>query len=256
MRSAPHTPAVPVRSGRRSPTAATLALALATLVSSPDRAARADEPTRAAEPTSYDAPRGRWQGTSWGFELETGLGLRLADDALTPAPLLGLGFRVSTLLTLVDAELFARTQGLTRTVPAGDFDLRRTSLGLELRLHPLFIRNLQGDFGSRALAGIHLAVQGAAEVLSVRGPEVDRTDVSFAFGFGLGVDLPLTDPDDGPYSLWLDLGWRFRVVGFPHAPRGLGDMDEQLFLLSLGLRFHDVSGLPLPKPPELDDRDR
>lgn len=218
-------------------------------------------PSARATPTDSDTPRGRWQGTSWGFELRGGMGLRLADDTVWPAPVLGLGFRVSTLLTLVDAEVFAQTQAFSRTVAAGDFDLRRTSLGLELRLHPLFIRNLQGDFGSRALAGIHIAVHGAAEVLSVRGTSpaaasVDRTDLSLAIGVGLGVDLPLTDPEAGPSSLWLGLGWRFRVVGFPHAPRGLGDMDEQTFVLSLGLRFHDVSAVPLPKPPELDDRDR
>lgn len=207
-----------------------------------------------------DEPRGRWQGTSWGFELRGGAAFRTEDAAITPAPLLGLGVRFSTLLTLVDAELFATTAGFSRVVEAGRYDLRRTSIGVDLRLHPLFIRNLQGRLGDRIAAGVHLAIGAGADVLSVVGGEGpaarDRTEVGFAFAIGLGVDVPLTEPNDHPWSIWLGVGWRMRFVGFPGAPPGLRDMDEHQALVTFGVRFHDLSGLPLPVPPELDDVDR
>src|SRR5690606_11583747 len=71
-------------------------------------AAGHDAPARADEPRAEEAG-GRWQGTSWGFELRSGFSFRARDEAITPAPILGVGFRVCTLLQLVDAELFAQT---------------------------------------------------------------------------------------------------------------------------------------------------
>ena len=207
-----------------------------------------------------DEPTGRWQGTSWGFELRTGAGFRVQDDSLMPAPIVGAGFRVCTLLTLIDAELYAMTAGSSRTTDGGDYDLRRTSIGIDLRLHPMFMRHLQGSFGDRLMAGIHLAFGAGADVLSTAGgagtAARDRTDVGFAFGVGLGVDVPLTAPDDATYSLWLGLGWRMRFVGFGAGAPGLRDMDEHVALINLGVRFHDLTGLRIAPPPELDDVDR
>ena len=225
-------------------------------------------PVAHAEPTE-----GRWQGTSWGFELRAGAGLRSQDTALSPAPLIGLGVRVCTLLTLIDAELYGQTEGFTRrsgplptdtdAIIAGEvYDLRRTSIGFDLRLHPLFVRHLQGGFGDRVAAGLHLALGAGADILSVSGGHeafgtaLDRTDVAFAFGVGAGVDVPLTEPNDRPWSLWLDLGWRLRFTGFGESAPGLRDMDEHVIVLQLGVRFHDLTGVRVPVPPELDDADR
>lgn len=217
---------------------------------------------------------GRWQGTSWGFELRSGASFRAGDEAITPAPLLGLGLRVCTLLTLIDAELFTTTAGFSRTTDAGRYDLRRTSVGLDLRLHPLFVRHLQGGFGDRLAAGLHLAIGVGLDLLSTRGPgprpndpsepsdpndpsrPIDRTDPSFAFAIGAGADVPLTEPNLRPWSLWLGVGWRMRFAGFPAGAPGLRDMDEHQLLVALGLRFHDLTFAHFPPPPELDDRDR
>lgn len=207
-------------------------------------------PARAEEPT------GRWQGTSWGFELRSGASFRAQDEAITPAPLLGLGLRVCTLLTLIDAEVFVTTAGLSRTTDAGRYDLRRTAIGLDLRLHPLFVRHLQGGFGDRVAAGLHLAIGAGLDLLSTVGPGRDRTDPGFAFAIGAGADVPLTEPDDRPWSVWLGLGWRLRFAGFPKGAAGLRDMDEHQLLVTLGLRFHDLTFASIPPPPELDDRDR
>jgi len=200
--------------------------------------------------------RGAWQGTSWGFELRTGASFRAVDDPITPAPIIGLGLRVCTLLTLIDAELFANTAGFTRATPAGTYALRHTTLGLDLRLHPLFVRHLRGGLGDRVAAGFHLALGAGLDLLSIAGPGRDRTDPAFAFGVGLGLDIPLTEPNARTWSLWLDLGWRLRFVGFPKSMPGLRDMDEHQALVSLGLRFHDLTFIRIPVPPELDDRDR
>lgn len=217
----------------------------------------------ASAPTAHAEERsGRWQGTSWGFELRSGASFRARDEAITPAPILGLGLRVCTLLTLIDAELFTTTAGLSRTTDAGRYDLRRTSVGLDLRLHPLFVRHLQGGFGDRLAAGLHLAIGVGLDLLSTkgRGPDpinpIDRTDPGFAFAIGAGADVPLTEPNLRPWSLWLGVGWRMRFAGFPSGAPGLRDMDEHQLLVALGLRFHDLTFAHLPPPPELDDRDR
>jgi len=207
-----------------------------------------------------DEPTGQWQGTSWGFELRAGAGFRSDDDTLTPAPLVGLGFRVATLLTLVDAELFATTEGFSRASASGRYDFRRTSIGVDLRLHPLFIRTVQGRFVDRIAAGVHLVLGAGADVFSIDGGRNDvrrdATEARFAFAIGLGVDVPLTEPNDHPWSLWLGLGWRLRFVGFPVSAPGLRDMNEHQALVTFGVRFHDLSGIALPVPPELDDVDR
>jgi len=207
-----------------------------------------------------DEPSGRWQGSSWGFELRGGAAFRTADADVAPVPVVGLGVRVCTLLTLLDAELFATTAGFVRNVDGGRYDLRRTSIGVDLRLHPLFVRSVQGRFVDRVAAGLHLAIGAGADVLSIAGGEagerLDRTDVAFAFAIGLGVDVPLTEPNDHPWSLWMGFGWRMRFVGFAGSAPGLRNMDEHQALLTFGVRFHDLSGIPLPVPPELDDVDR
>lgn len=209
-----------------------------------------------------DEVGGRWQGASWGFELRSGASLRAQDEPIAPAPLLGLGLRVCTLLTLLDAEVFATTAGFSRTTEAGHYDLRRTSIGLDLRLHPLFIRHLQGTFGDRLAAGLHLAIGIGLDLLSTAGGDpdraapIDRTDPGFAFAIGAGADVPLTEPNLRSWSLWLGVGWRLRFAGFPKGAPGLRDMDEHQLLIALGLRFHDLTFAHIPPPPELDDVDR
>lgn len=185
----------------------------------------------------------RWMGAFWGLELKGSLDFRLKDGEAGAG--LGLGLRAATLLSLIDAELSA-------FVSPFDERLTRTRVGLEVRLHPLFVRMLQGDFGSRLLAGFHLAVGVGADHLDWG----EGDEAAFAFAFGVGGELPLTDPSRGEPSLWLGLGWRLRFAGFDHAPRGLGDGDEHQVVLQLGLRFHDIGFMRLPRPPELDDRDR
>src|SRR5262249_53831958 len=150
--------------------------------------------------------------------------------------------------------------GFTRENRDAIFDLRRTSIAIEGRLHPLFVRHLQGGFGDRVAAGFNVSLGLGADLLSVAGGEGDAarddTYARFALGLGLGLDIPLTEPDDHPWSLWLGLGVQLRFVGFPDAPSGLHDMDEKVFALQLGVRFHDISGVRFPVPPELNDTDR
>lgn len=185
----------------------------------------------------------RWMGAFWGIELKGSLDLRLKDGDAGGG--LGVGLRAATLMSLIDAELSV-------LVSPFDDDLTRTRVGLEARLHPLFVRMLQRDFGSRVLAGLHVAVGAGADHLDWG----DGDEAAFAFAFGFGGDIPLTNPARSEPSLWLGLGWRMRFAGFDHAPRGLRDGDEHQVILQLGLRFHDIGFMRLPRPPELDDRDR
>lgn len=242
-----------IASPSRPPRVLAAALAFALALALATREAR---PVRAESPAPGSTTgHSRWMGAYWGLELKTGLSIRTTDGELDLEPAVGLGARIATLMSLVDLELSALVTPL-------DERYTRTAIGLDLRLHPLFVRMLHADFGSRVLAGLHLAVGGGVDLLSAPPPPALGGDASastkaaFAFSFGLGADIPLTNPARNDPSLWLGIGWRMRFVGFESAPPGLRDMDEHLVVLQLGLRFHDIGFARIPKPPELDDRDR
>ena len=189
-----------------------------------------------------DGGGSRWMGAFWGLEVKGALDVRAIDGELGGG--IGVGLRAATLMSLIDVELSALVSPFS--------DQTRTRVALDLRLHPLFVRMLQTDFGSRVLAGVHLALAVGADYLDWG----DAGESAFAFGFGVGADIPLTNPARGEPSVWLGLGWRMRFAGFDHAPAGLRDGDEHQVVLQLGLRFHDIGFMRLPRPPELDDRDR
>ncbi|HRE88568.1 MAG TPA: hypothetical protein PK095_05445 [Myxococcota bacterium] len=222
-----------------------LFLATAAVVSLTSDVARADGSGDGAGDGTKDDGLGahsRWMGAFWGVELKGSLDFRLKDGEAGGG--LGLGLRAATLLSLIDAELSALVSPFDRHT--------RTRVAFELRLHPLFVRMLQRDLGSRLLAGLHVAVGVGLDHLDWG----EGDEAAFAFAFGVGADIPLTTPSRGEPSLWLGLGWRMRFAGFDHAPRGLGDGDEHQVLVQLGVRFHDIGFMRLPRPPELDDRDR
>ena len=204
---------------------------------------------RAAAAPENDPTHGDYMGAFWGLELRGGIALRGADDELTPIGAMGVGVRIATLVSLVDFELATETMGFSR----GDYDLRATSIAGELRLHPLFIRLLQGNTASLVLASIHLALGAGLEVLSTDGPAQDATHYAFGFRWGLGAEVPLTRPSAASWSLWLGLGWRMTITGFGGAPPGLRDLDRHAVWLSLSLRFHDIDFMRFPRPPELRD---
>ncbi|MFO0748900.1 MAG: hypothetical protein U1F43_25025 [Myxococcota bacterium] len=238
-----------------------LCLALAAMAGA-SAAARAEAPEPAGAPDASEAPRSPWFGAFWGIELRGGVASRAADATLRPIPDLGLGLRVATLMSLVDAELGVDTLAMTRRGgPVGtggaraEHDLRLTSIGLELRLHPMFIRYLEGGTLANVMASIHLALGGALELLSVAGPAQDATQLGFGLRFGLGFEVPLTRPSAAPWSLWLGVSWRMTVAGFSDAPSSLRDMDRQVAWLSLSFKWHDIDFARFPHPPELRDGD-
>lgn len=196
-----------------------------------------------------ETAHGDYMGAFWGFELRGGTAFRSTDAPVRVIPDVGLGVRVATVVSLVDFELGVETFGLERR----GYDLRRTSIVGDLRLHPLFIRYLQGTFEALVLASIHLSLGIGLETLATDGPDQDATHFAPGFRWGLGVEAPLTDPARAGVSLWIGLGYRMTFTGFGGAPRGLRDMDQHAAWLSLSLRFHDIDFLRLPRPPELRD---
>lgn len=228
-----------------------LACALIAALAASARAAPGD-------PAPPDPTHGDYFGAFWGIELRGGLALRTADDPVATIPDLGVGLRVATLVSLIDLELGVETAGLTR---AGH-TIRRTSIAGELRLHPLFIRFLQGDLASQIMGSIHLALGLGLEVMATAPdddapPAAPDDDTRLALGIrlGLGVEAPLTDTARAPWSLWLGLAWRMTITCFSGAPAGLGPWDQHALWLSLSLRFHDITFARIPRPPELRDDD-
>lgn len=214
-------------------------------------AARAGEPAPAAP--SEGLAHGNYYGAFWGFDLRAGAAFGVADSGLEPDVAVGGSFRIAGLMSLIDVDVSAVTSGFARRIRGDAYDERHTRIGVEARLHPLFMRTLEGAW---VLAGIHLALGGGCDILSSVGGGHDRTDVGFAFQFGAGVDVPLTSPKHRKWSLWLGFGWRMRFVGFAHAPAGLRDLGGQDAFVTVGFRGHSIDFMRIPTPPEFNDSDR
>ncbi|MCA9514514.1 MAG: hypothetical protein KC635_06195 [Myxococcales bacterium] len=205
---------------------------------------------RAADGVGEDAPA-LYEGAFWGVSLKGGLALRLDGGAGEgPGPAFGASLRAATLLSLLDVELSVLHARYEARSTAAHIDVARTSVALEVHLHPLFISHLQGGNWSYLLGALHVTLGGALEL--VAGPG----DVQAAPGLlvGAGVDIPLGDVLHG-WGLWLGVDYRFRLCRPDGFGPGLGDFDEHVVLVSLGYRNNDIGFARVPRPPELDDRD-
>jgi hypothetical protein len=217
----------------------------------PQAPAPADAPGEAAAPEA----QGRYQGAFWGPQLHLGLTTRLdAGAGEAPGPALGLSLRVATLAELLDLQLTALGSWYQARPPGAEpVDVKRLSVGVEIHLHPLFLRHLQGTWLDLWLAGLYLAAGGDADVTDLDGAGQSRTEVDFGWHLGAGMDVPLTDPRRGP-SVWIGLAYRLKFLFVSTGIPGLHDFSEHTLLLTVGYRDPDIFGARVPRPTELDYR--
>jgi hypothetical protein len=213
----------------------TVALALAALVAP-------------VQPSHAGAPRpshGDWLGAWRGLEIRGGLGA--AEGGFSG--LGGISGRLATLLSLVDVDLGVTVRG--GGPRPDDAAVTVVSPAVEARAHPLFMRHLRGDW---TLAALYVSLGVGADVMA--RSQRPGLAAGIALRVGLGGDVPLTRPSDGGPSVWLGLGYRLRISAVPAAPPGLRDQDGHELWTSLSIRWHGVDFMRVPRPPELDDRER
>jgi hypothetical protein len=202
---------------------------------------------------------GDWLGAWVGLEARGGGFVPGIDPSqggrTTPVPRAfgGLSARLSTLMALVDVDLGVTFRGTGRRFAGRSApEALATTAMVELRGHPFFLRHLRGDW---LLAGLYASLGVGAELVSWQDGGA-RHAAGFALSVGAGGDVPLGALGvDGP-STWLGLGYRMRFAGVDSAPAGLRDRDGHEVWLSLSLRWHGIDFTRLPRPPELDDRER
>ncbi len=198
-----------------------------------------------------------YQGAYWAPEVALGFRYRLhAADADSPSPLVAIGGRVATLMSLIDVRAEAAWSGYSTLRPTGQrLAVSRWSIGPAIRLHPLFVSHLKTSFFDRLKAGLYLEVGISLEYAAASVPDaMSQNGQRWGFGWqlGAGLDLPLTSVDE-TWSLWVGATYRLRFAGLDTRRDELRNFDAHEALVSLSLRFHDINFARVPKPGELHD---
>lgn len=208
-------------------------------------------PPKAAESLSY-------QGSFWAVQLHGGTLLRRGrarDGAIGPTA--GVSARLATVLSIADLQATLLGGGYEAAAPDGPpVDVRRWTVGLDARIHPLLLSHLWSNRLGYALGSVYasLGADLAVTHLDPGGAPPDReVDPGWHVGAGLGV--PVTAPTRR-WTLWLGLSWRLTFLDVSTGGRDLGSFDEHAVMLTLGWRNHDIFFASVPPPPELDTTDR
>ncbi len=196
-------------------------------------------------PTIEAPPAARFDGGHLGPLLAMGLALPDRDDA--PAGRWGwdvrAGLRYATLLQLLDASAWVEYG----THPAaGVGAIGRTTLGLQVNLHPLFWLLVWDNLAGWLSAGLHGYVSTGAARVSLRGKGLvaaiggtHTTAVQWAMhnDIGLGMDIPISGRQASA-GLWLSLRWGMRWLALGELPGGRLDLGDQHFQLAIGWRSY------------------
>lgn len=166
-------------------------------------------------------PPPRYSGAFIG--VEAGSGLAFSTDGREEAGFSArLALRASTVLQLADVNL-----GFDHERFEGPVAYR---LSLATQLHPMFLFMLGNDRLWMSLASIYLRLGLGASFLRGRGVD----DWGGSWDWGVGLDVPLFDPDAGQ-SLWL--GAEYRRTSLLDPPPGHAE-PGQTTSLRLGWRVN------------------
>ena len=161
--------------------------------------------------------------------------------------------RVSSVLQLLDMQLEYRYRRLALVVKQAKTTFRGHSVVYSANIHPFFFNILRNNRWWYIASGFYIQAGGGVERMAIRSSplQVDRVEWAPLFHGGVGLDIPLDNPNDGG-GLWLGLNYRYQGV-LLDVDLGRGsDVDGHLFLMSLGYRSNDLNFTRLKRPPELE----
>ena len=151
------------------------------------------------------------------------------------------GLRASFPMYLGDLRLAYRFDAL-QAERDGVAAIDQHSVGLTLAIHPLFLFLLGSDWPSYVVASTYLEVgaggQWASLVRALGQAPVD--DEGFWWSLGVGVDLPLWDPDVG-YAPWLTVLYRNHRGDFDVSDEEAVSLSLHALIVGLAWR---INGLP------------
>lgn len=200
--------------------------------------------------TDGAADKTPYQGAFWALQGEASMTLRrAAGEGESPGLSGGLSLRLATVLSLADIQVSLLGGSQALAWGTGGHTLDRGSLEVEARLHPLFLWTLRNTRLGFGVSGFYVSTGLGMEVTSWRDA---GTEVDVSWHVGTGLDVPLTDPQEGA-SLWLGMGYRMKFLAVD-GPQGHPlDLDAHTIVITLGYRDNDIGFMRWPRPTEFFD---
>lgn len=148
---------------------------------------------------------------------------------------LDLGGRFSFPMYVGDVRLAYRYDNLTNTGAGARGDLNAHSMSASLALHPFYLFLLGSDWLSYTFASIYLDAGLGMQRSTLRQTgRAAETDLGFVWHWGVGIDVPLWDPDVG-FAPWLNVLYRNHRA--THDRDGVPDIGMPLHTVFLGLSW-------------------
>ena len=141
---------------------------------------------------------------------------------------LDVGIRQALIMSLLDTRLAYRFS----TFDVDGDALVQHAAEITSAFHPLYMAYLWSDWFGYVLGGWYLEGGLGVHTATLN----NESDLGIMYSLGTGLDIPITDPDVG-WSIWIDLGYRFRFEDFD-APTGEIELDGHHGFVGLGLRFN------------------
>lgn len=165
-------------------------------------------------------------------------GASLATEAPYDGWNVDVGARHSFPMLLGDFRLAYRFDNFGDASASGK--LEQHNVGGYLAIHPLYLVLLGSDWLSYSIASLYAEVGGGAQ-MAILKPDGDgdyRTHFGPFVSLGVGLDIPLSDPDVG-YAPWLNLVYRWHVADFDGAVETY-DIDMHLLQVGVGWRINGL----------------
>ena len=197
----------------------------------------------------------RYMGAHIGGGLLGGTGLLSYGgyDEELPSVMVGAFARVSTVLQLLDVQLEYQFRQHAVVVQQERAQFKGHGISISTNAHPFFFNILRNNRWWYIVSGLYIQFGGGVERMSIQSGSlnVDRVEWAPAMHGGVGMDIPLDDPEDGG-GFWLGFNYRYKAV-FMDADLGRGsDVHAHLFLALIGYRSNDLNFARLKRPPELE----
>lgn len=145
------------------------------------------------------------------------------------------GVRAAFPMYLLDTRLAYRFDSFSI-----DDGMRQHSLGLSTGLHPLYLLMLKNDWLGYFAASFYIDLGAGVKSSTLTTAGESTRDRGVYWHWGLGIDVPLTNPDAGK-SLWLNFLYRNMREDFDRADDTSLDLNRHMAIVGLSWR---MNGLP------------
>ncbi len=167
-------------------------------------------------------------------------GASLATEAPYKGWNIDVGARQSFPMLVGDFRVAYRYDHLTGTGANTPGPMEQHSLGGYVCFHPLYLLMLGSDWLSYTVASLYAEFGGGAQIGVLNRPDTGdyQTHVGPFVSLGVGLDMPLADPDVG-YAPWLNIVYRWHVADFDGKVETF-DIDMNVLQVGIGWRINGL----------------